>query len=70
MPGLAWQAALKYTGVKLELLTDREIYDHFEGGIRGGPSVVTTRYAEANHPHLPGYDPSKPIQEIKYFDAV
>ena len=29
-PGMAWQAALKVTGVQLELLTDREMLMFFE----------------------------------------
>ena len=32
-PGLAWHACLKHTGIKLELLTDPDL---FEWGIRGG----------------------------------
>ena len=31
-PGLTWQAALKMTGVKLELLTDPEMYLFIESG--------------------------------------
>ena len=35
-PGLAWQASLKKTGVKLELLTNYDILLMVEKGIRGG----------------------------------
>ena len=41
-PGLAWQAALKYTGVKPELLTDYDMLLMFEKGIRGGITSTST----------------------------
>ena len=47
-PGLAWQAALKKTELKLELLTDINIL-MFENGIRGGIYHTIHKYAEANH---------------------
>ena len=34
-PGLAWQACLKKTGVKIELLTDINMLLMVEKGIRG-----------------------------------
>ena len=34
-PGLSWQAALRMTGVKLELIEDVDIHQFFEHGIRG-----------------------------------
>ena len=36
VPGLAWQAALKKTKVKLDLLTDTDMLLMVEKGIRGG----------------------------------
>ena len=35
-PGLAWQACLKKTGIKLELLTDVDMFLMVEKGVTGG----------------------------------
>ena len=59
-PGLSWDALLKKTGVELELFTDYEMHLFVERGMRGGISMVSNRYAKANNPLVPGYDPSKP----------
>ena len=67
-PGLAWEAMLKMTGVKLQLLDDIDMVLMIESGMRGGISMVTKKYAKANNPLVPGYDPSKPNTWVTYLD--
>ena len=54
--GLAWQACLKNTGVKLELLTDYEMVLMIEKSVRGGICQSTYRYAEANNKYMKNYN--------------
>jgi len=67
-PGLSWDALLKKTGVKLELLTDLDMHLFTERGMRGGISMVSKRYAKANNP-LVSYNPEEPTTYITYLDA-
>ena len=48
-PGQAWQACLKKTEAKLELLTDNDMLVVFEDGIRGGICQASYRYVKANN---------------------
>ena len=68
-PGLAWDAALKESRVKLELLTDYNMLLMIEKGIRGGISMISNRYGKANNKYMIGYDKSKPSKYIQYLDA-
>ena len=65
-PGLAWQAALKKTEVKLELLTDIDMLLMVEKGIRGGICHVIHQYAKANNNYINDYDKNKESSNLKY----
>ena len=52
VPGLAWKACLKKTGVRLKLLLDPYMLLVFERGIRGGITQSVHRWAAVNNPYL------------------
>ena len=68
-PGLSWDALLKSSKVKLDLLSDVDMYMFIEKGLRGGMSTVSKRHAIANNPRVKGYNPKKPTKYIMYLDA-
>jgi len=67
-PGLAWDAALKLTDVKLELLSDYDMVLMFKHGIRGGVSTISNRYGKANNKYM-NEKTDKPSTFITYLDA-
>ena len=69
-PGLAWDACLKMTNIGLELLSDPNMLLMFEKGIRGGISIISNRYGEANNKYMgKGFDRNKLIKYLMYLDA-
>ena len=68
-PGLALDAMLKYTKVKLDLISDPDMFLMVERGVRGGVSTVTKRYAKANNKYVKGYDNTQTSVYIPYLDA-
>ena len=68
-PHLSWDAMLKSTECKLELLSDPEMYRLLESGLRGGVAMVSKRFAKANNSRLANYDPTKPDVHLMYWDA-
>ena len=69
-PGLAWDACLKMTNIDLELLSDPNMLLMFEKGIRGGISIISNRYGEANNKYMGrGFNKNKPSKYLMYLDA-
>ncbi|KYM98774.1 hypothetical protein ALC62_10502, partial [Cyphomyrmex costatus] len=69
LPGYTWDAMLKCTGVRFELLTDIDMVLFVERGVRAGLSQCSHRYACANNAYLSSYDPSQPSTYLMYFDV-
>ena len=69
-PGLAWDACLKITDIDLELLSDVNMLLMFEKGTRGGISIISNRYGEANNKYMgQGFNKNKPSKYLMYLDA-
>ena len=60
LPGYTWQCGLKYTGINLQTLQDKDMIFLLQSNIRGGiSSVMGDRYVESNGD-----------KKIMYFDAI
>ncbi|XP_065680704.1 uncharacterized protein LOC136094698 [Hydra vulgaris] len=68
-PGLAWDAALLITKVKLELLSDYDMILMIKEEMRGGISIVSNRLETANNKFMKNYDKKKESTYIQYLDA-
>ena len=68
-PGLSWDAMLKMTDIKLELMTYVDMFQFIEKGLRGGISYIANRYGKANNKYMKEYDEKAPSKYIMYLDA-
>ena len=66
---LSWDAMLKMTKTKLELITDLGMRMFFGKGTRGGISYISNRYNKANHKYLKSYDPKQESKHIINLDT-
>ena len=67
-PGLSWDAVLKMTGIRLEKISEIDIYLFIEKGLRGGICYIAKRHSEANNKYTKNYDPTKPSIYTPYLD--
>lgn len=68
-PELPWDAMLKMTDIKLELITDISMFQFIEKVMHGGISYIAYRYGKANDKYMKHYDSSKSSKYIMYLDA-
>ena len=68
-PGLSWDAMLKMAGIKLELMSDVDMFQFIEKGMRGGISYIANRYGKANNKYMKEYDNKAPSKYLMYLDA-
>ena len=63
-PGLSWDAMLKMTNIKLELMTNVDMFQFIEKGMRGGVSYIANRYGKVNNKYMEEYDEESPSKYI------
>ena len=68
-PGLAWDAMLKISSIKLKLIDDIDMHLFIERGMRGVISYIAKRYCRANNEFFEGYDEGKEKSFITYWDV-
>ena len=68
-PGLNWEAMLKMTKIKLELIIDPTMHIFLEKGVRGGVSYIFNGYSKTNNKYLNSYDPKQESNHIIYLDS-
>ena len=68
-PGLSWDAMLKMTNIELELISDVDMFQFIEKGMRGGISYIANRYGKANNKYMKNYNLEDASKYIMYLDA-
>ena len=56
LPNYAWDAMLKITEVELDQISDRDMYEMIENGLRGGMCQVGHKHVKANNTYMEDYN--------------
>ena len=67
--GLSWDAMLKMTDIKLELMTNADMFQFIIKGMWGGVSYIANQYGKANNIYMKEYNEKVPSKYIMYLDA-
>ena len=70
MAKASWHGALYRSGAEIELVTEQQLADDIETGLRGGLPCPFQSYARANDPKTSTYDPTQEPSIIVYNDAT
>ena len=57
------------TNIKLELMTDIDMFQCIEKGMHGGVSYIANRYGKANNKYMNKYNEKAPSKYVMYLDA-
>ncbi|CAB4021894.1 DNA polymerase, partial [Paramuricea clavata] len=68
-PGLAWDACLKMTRIRLDLISDPIMFNFIEKAKRGGICMISKRYAVANNKYVKNFNPKEKSTFLPYWDA-
>ena len=63
--GLSWDAILKMTNIKLELMTDKDMFQFIEKGMRGGVSYIANRYGNKTNDLILNLTPENATQHSR-----
>ena len=68
-PGLSWDAFLKRSGKEIELVSEMDMFQFFERGMRGGTSYIAHRHSAANNKYMDRYNEDEESKFLMYLDA-
>ena len=67
---LAWDAILKMTNTRLELMVERKLHDMIDKGVRGGMCCISRKCAISSNKCIPeDYNTSEPSKFLMFLDA-
>ena len=69
-PALSWDTMLKMTDIKLELITDVDMFQFIEKGMRSEVSYIANRYGKVNNKYRKEYHEKASSKYIMYLDAI